>query len=65
MAYYNYKLVRDRLPSWVTDEMGPDYEGGSSYDGDQWVAADNYIEYLELQVRKLNPEFDFSKRNAQ
>ena len=61
MAYYNYKQVRDQLPQWVTDEI-EDYEGSCDYDGDQWIAASNYIDYLERQLLLLNPDFKFDVR---
>lgn len=61
MSYYNYKYIRDRLPKFIIDEMGEDYEGGCDYDGDQWIAADNYIEHLQREITKLSPNYDFSK----
>jgi hypothetical protein len=50
MAYYNYKIVRDQLPSWIIEAQGPDYEGDGNYDGDQWCAAAAYISFLEGRV---------------
>lgn len=61
MAYYNYKYVRDRLPPFIIAEMGPDYEGSCDYDGDQWIAADNYIAHLQDVITKLIPNYDFSE----
>lgn len=52
MAGYTYKWVRDRVPPYITDEMGEDYEGGADYDGDLWIAASNYIDALEAELKK-------------
>ena len=49
MAYYAYKQVRDLLPQHIIDAQGPDYEGAADYDGDQWVAAADYIVELREQ----------------
>ncbi len=46
MAAYAYKYVRDRLPQFIIDKQ-VDYEGDGNYDGDQWYAAADYIDYLE------------------
>lgn len=62
MAYYAYKNVRDLLPEWIIQEQGSNYQGDANYDGDQWIAASDYIEYLVTKIKELNPEFDFTKR---
>lgn len=51
MAYYNYKFVRDQLPQWIIDRQGPNYEGDGNYDGDQWIATSEYIDFLENRLR--------------
>jgi hypothetical protein len=56
MAYYTYKVVRDLLPQHIIDAMGDDYEGGANYDGDQWLAAAEYIKELQ-QLVKDAPKF--------
>lgn len=53
MAYYNYKHVRDQLPEWIIKAMGEDYEGDGNYDGDQWLAAEAYIDFLERRIVSL------------
>jgi len=62
MSYYNYKYVRDQLPEWIIKEQGEDYEGDANYDGDQWCAASDYIDYLVSKIKELNPEFNFTQR---
>ena len=64
MAYYNYKYVRDQLPNFIIQDMGEDYEGEAGYDGDQWIAASNYIDHLEKQLLKLVPDYDFNQREG-
>lgn len=61
MAYYAYKTVREILPDWVIAEQ-EDYQGDGNYDGDQWYAARDYIEYLMGCIQVLEPSFDFTKR---
>ncbi len=50
MAFYSYKRVRDLLPPYIIEAMGPEYEGNADYDGDQWDAAAMYIESLLTQL---------------
>ena len=64
MAYYNYKRVRDILPDWIISEQGEDYEGSCDYDGDLWVAAEEYILYLEEVIRLKDPTFNFISRSV-
>ena len=63
MAYYAYKTVQDLLPDFIIKKMGEEYEGGADYDGDQWIAASNYIEYLQELVKKYSRDrgYDFDK----
>ena len=63
MAYYAYKEVRDILPDWLIDEQGPSYEGAADYDGDQWTAAAEYVEYLQRVVLYFDPQHDFSSKH--
>ncbi len=49
MASYAYKYVRDLLPPYLTTDTD-DYEGDAGPDGDQWIAASNYIEELEKEL---------------
>jgi len=51
MGAYAYKQVRDRIPPFVTDAIEA-YEGGCGYDGDQWIAAANYIDRLEAEIAR-------------
>ena len=60
MAYYNYKLVRDALPDYITEAI-PNYEGTCDYDGDMWVAASNYIDDLLKQLADLKAEREADK----
>ena len=62
MAYYAYKNVRDRLPQFIVDQRGSDYEGDANYDGDLWYATADYIDYLQQKIKELNPSFDFTKK---
>ena len=61
MAYYNYKVIRDRIPQHIIDSMGEDYEGTCDYDGDLWLAADAYIDELE---NKLKAQYDALNNDA-
>jgi hypothetical protein len=45
MGVYAYKYVRDQLPPYLTVEA-EDYDGSVDYDGDQWLAASDYIDEL-------------------
>ena len=49
MAGYSYKYVRDQLPPYLTDEV-EGYDGDAGYDGDQWIAAADYIDALEKEL---------------
>lgn len=49
MAYYNYKLVLDQLPPFITDAIHG-YDGDANFNGDQWIAAHNYISLLEAEL---------------
>ena len=49
MAYYNFKMVRDRLPEWRVKEW--EESGGSAdYDSELWRHAAEYIDELKLQI---------------
>jgi hypothetical protein len=67
MAYYAYKAVRDLLPKHIIDAQGVDYEGEANYDGDQWYAAEAYINELRdlvieavslINEKSLNDQFE-------
>ena len=58
MAYYNYKRVRDIIPNefeetwkknWL-EETGQEYDGSADYDGELWILAADYIEYLQKKT---------------
>jgi hypothetical protein len=51
MGSYSYKYVRDQLPPYLTTET-KEYEGSVDYDGDQWIAASDYITELEQELAK-------------
>lgn len=51
MAAYSYKYARAKIPEYVTNLI-EDYEGEANYDGDLWVAADNYIVELEIELAR-------------
>ena len=53
MAYYAYKTIRDILPKFIIELQGEDYEGNGNYDGDQWYAAEDYINWLSEQIPNL------------
>ena len=52
MAYYAYKRVRDLIPDHIIKAQGEDYEGDGNYDGDQWDATADYVQRLELELKK-------------
>lgn len=58
MGAYNYKYVRDQLPPYLTTET-EGYEGSVDYDGDQWVAASDYIDALERELAKQYAQTNF------
>jgi hypothetical protein len=67
MADYAYKTVRDLLPKHIIDAQGADYEGEANYDGDQWYAAEAYINELRdlvieavslINEKSLNDQFE-------
>ena len=51
MGAYNCKYVRDQLPPFITEAID-NYEGSCDYDGDMWVAASDYIEVLEYELKQ-------------
>jgi hypothetical protein len=63
MAYYAYKQVLDQLPEWIIAEM-IDYEGDANYDGDQWEAAANYIDFLEQRIFELGGNLEPKGKEA-
>jgi hypothetical protein len=62
MAYYAYKEVRDILPQWLIDSQGASYQGEADYDGDQWIAAAEYIIYLQWVIQSLDPNHNFDTK---
>lgn len=60
MAYYAYKSVRDLTPDrYMSDahfqaNYYRDYDGAAGYDGDQWIAAADYIIDLHKEIRRLS-----------
>lgn len=61
MAYYNYKHVRDSIPTafqeqWektFEEQAGRKYEGTADYDGDLWILASDYIDHLHTRIKAL------------
>ena len=58
MAAYSYKYARAKIPEYITDAID-DYEGEANYDGDLWIAADEYIIHLENEFAK---QYEITKR---
>ncbi len=58
MAYYNYKRVRDQLPDWIITAQGKAYDGDGNYDGHQWIAAADYIDFLEKRIKSLGADLE-------
>lgn len=59
MAYYNYKVVRDRIPndfedrfvSAFNDANGDDsYDSDANYNGHRWLLTAEYIDYLQASI---------------
>lgn len=59
MAFYTYKRVRELLPpEYTSDEAwqkkhGREYDGDGNYDGDQWIATEEYILDLLKKIETL------------
>ena len=51
MAAYSYKFARAKIPQYITDAIDG-YEGEANYDGDLWIAADEYIVHLETELAR-------------
>lgn len=59
MAYYAYKHVRDIIPDDFQNrfeesfkaENGYEYDGDANYDGDMWLLAAAYIDYLQGELK--------------
>ena len=53
MAYYNFKMVRDRLPEWRVKEW--EESGGSAdCDSELWRQAAKYIDELKQDKERLD-----------
>lgn len=57
MGSYSHKLVANLLPERITEAI-EGYEGTVDYNGDQWVAAANYIKELEADLRASRAELE-------
>lgn len=61
MAYYNYKVVRDQIPTEFEDRYEQEfnkvngegsYDADANYDGHRWLLTAEYIEYLQVTIAK-------------
>jgi hypothetical protein len=64
MAFYAYKTVRDLLPDHIIKSMGDDYEGAADYDGDQWYAAEAYINELVKERDTLRQQLEAAQKDG-